>query len=93
MIAAVSGTPAQAAEVYEAIRPNLDPTIELAPPVELPPKCKCVVPRLYAFAHANGMTVHGMTLAVYATGKKIRPCFYCWWNSRKITAGVPYVRR
>ena len=93
MVAAVSGSPAEAAGVYEVIRPTLDPKIELAPPVELPPKCKCVIPRLYAFARNHHLTVHGMTLVVYETGKKIRPCFYCWWNSRTITAGVPYVRK
>jgi len=73
---------------YEAIRPHVDPSITLAPPVELPEKCKCVVPRLYAYARQMHFIVRGMTLSVYDTGKKIEPCRYCRKNSDTILAGI-----
>jgi len=93
MLGAVSGTPEQAAAFCEALRPHLDPAIFLVPPVELPIKCKCVVPRLYAYAREHRLVAHGMTLINYATGKKINPCWYCRWHSSEIQEGVPNVRK
>ena len=93
LIAAVSGSPAEAMAMYELIRPHLNPEIELAPAIELPKKCKCVVPRLYAYARDQHLVVHGMTLGVYATGKKVKPCWYCRWHRDEIMQGVPYVRK
>ena len=88
LFAAVSGSPAEAASVYERIRPHLDPAITLVPPVELPPKCKCVAPRLYAHVRGTPLVVHGMTLAEYGSGKKIKPCWWCRWHSNDVLAGV-----
>jgi hypothetical protein len=88
LVASVSGTPQEALAVYEAIRPHLDPAITLVPLVELPKKCKCVVPRLYAYAREMHYIVHGMTLAEYGTGKYVKPCWYCRWNRNTIMEGV-----
>jgi hypothetical protein len=88
LVGSVSGTPEQAAGFYEAIRPHLDPAITLVPPVELPKECKCVAPRLYAYAREHGLVVHGMTLVVYGTGKYVDPCRYCRRNSNAILAGI-----
>lgn len=88
MLGSVSGTPEQAAAVCEALRPHLDPAIFLVPPVELPEKCRCVAPRLYAYVREHALIVHGMTLMNYSTGKYIDPCHYCRRNSNTILAGI-----
>ena len=88
MVGSVSGTPEQAAGVYEALRPHLDPAIALVPPVELPKECKCLVPRLYAYVREHGLIVHGMTLRSYSTGKYVEPCRYCSRTRHAILAGI-----
>jgi hypothetical protein len=88
LIAAVSGTPEEATAAYEVIGPYLRSDLILAPPVELPEKCRCVVPRLYACARDLALVVHSMTLGVYGGSERIQPCGYCIENSDRILAGV-----
>lgn len=88
LIAAVSGSPEEATATYQAIRPHVSSELILAPPVELPQECRCVVPRLYACAREMGLIVHGMTLGIYGGSKRIQPCNYCRENRGDILAGL-----